>query len=53
MNPNRQFPRLQNREISLLEKEQRTELKLRQPLYQPKIRRGAQARQHEVQSQKT
>jgi len=52
MNPTRQFPRLQNREISLLrEKEQRTELQLRQPLYRPEIRRGTQARKHEVQSQ--
>ncbi len=52
MNPNRQFPRLQNREISLLrEKEQRTELQLRQPLYRPEIQRGAQARTHEVRSQ--
>ena len=52
MNPNRPFPRLQNRDISLLrETEQRTELQLRQPLYQPEIRRGAQAREHEVESQ--
>ena len=53
MNPDRSFPRVQNRDISLLrEKEQRTELQLRQPLYRPEIRRGAQARRHEVQSQK-
>jgi len=53
MSPNRSFPRLRNREISLMrEKEQRTELQLRQPLYQPEIRHGAQAREHEVQSQK-
>jgi outer membrane protein len=52
MNPNRQFPRLQNRDISLLrEKEQRTELQFRQPLYRPEIQRGAQARSHEVESQ--
>lgn len=52
MSPTRQFPRLQNREISLLrEKEQRTELQLRQPLYRPEIRRGAEARSHEVESQ--
>jgi outer membrane protein TolC len=52
MNPNRQFPRLQNRDISLLrETEQRTELQLRQPLYRPEIWRGAQARSHEVESQ--
>jgi outer membrane protein TolC len=52
MNPNRQFPRLQNREISLMrEKEQRTELQLHQPIYQPKIWRAAEARKHEVRSQ--
>ena len=53
MNPDRPFPRLKNRDFSLLrETEQRTELQLRQPLYRPEIRRGAQAQKHEVRSQK-
>ncbi len=53
MNPDRQFPRFQNREIALMrEREQRTELQLRQPLYQPEIGYGVEARTHEVASQK-
>ena len=50
---NRRFPTVQNQEIQFLRsKEQRTTLQLCQPLFQPELYYGTDARRHEVTAQR-
>jgi len=49
---NRRFPTVQNQEIQFLRsKEQRTTLQFRQPIFQPDLYYGTDARRHEVSAQ--